>query len=48
MDLIDKSPSYIAILFLLTADEILWELSEDAVSLNGFDFNKIRLNRIYL
>ena len=46
MDLIDKSPKYLAILFLLTSDEILWELSEDAASLNGFDFNKIRLRKI--
>ena len=46
MDLIDKSPKYLAILFLLTSDEILWELSEDAANLNGFDFNKIRLRQI--
>jgi len=46
MDINDTSPSYIAILFLLTADEVLWKLSEHAVHLNGFDFSQIHLRDI--
>lgn len=40
------SPRYIATIFLLTADEMLWELSEGAVNLNGINFSNIRLRQI--
>ena len=46
MDLMDRSPKYLAILFLLTSDKTLWKLSKDASSLSGFDFNKILLRNI--
>lgn len=46
MDLMDRSPKHLAILFLLTSDKTLWKLSKDAASLRGFDFNKIRLRKI--
>lgn len=46
LEIIDKLPNYIAILFLLTADEVLWKLSEYAVHLNGFDFSQIHLRHI--
>lgn len=46
IDIEELSPRDIAILFLFTADETLWKLSEDAVGLNGFDFNKICLRQI--
>ncbi|WP_202708541.1 hypothetical protein [Sporosalibacterium faouarense] len=42
----DISPRYIAILFLLTADEMLWKISEHAVKPNGFDFSQICLKQI--
>ena len=46
IDIKDRSPSYIAVPFLLTADEILWKLSEHTVRLNGFDFSQIYLRQI--
>ncbi|SMB80058.1 hypothetical protein SAMN00017405_0831 [Desulfonispora thiosulfatigenes DSM 11270] len=46
MDIRDTSPSYISILFLLTADEVLWKLSEPTVRANGFDFSQIHLRQI--
>ncbi len=46
IDIEDRSPSYLAVIFLLTADEILWNTSEDAVCLNGFDFSNIHLRQI--
>lgn len=46
LDIHDISSRYIAILFLLTADETLWSLSKDTVKPNGFDFNKANLRQI--
>lgn len=46
IDINDISPRYIATLFLLTADEILWKLSEHSVGANGFDFSQIHLKQI--
>ncbi|MBU5255175.1 hypothetical protein [Tissierella praeacuta] len=46
IDIYDISPRYIAILFLLTADDMLWKISEHTVKPNGFDFNKINLREI--
>lgn len=42
----ERSPSYLAVIFLLTADEVLWNISENAVCLNGFDFSQIHLRQI--
>ena len=42
----ERSASYLAVIFLLTADEVLWNISEHAVCLNGFDFSKIHLRQI--
>ena len=42
----ERSPSYLAVIFLLTADEVLWNISEHAVGLNGFDFSNIHLRQI--
>lgn len=42
----ERSPSHLAVIFLLTADEVLWNISEHAVCLNGFDFSQIHLRQI--
>ena len=42
----ERSASYLAVIFLLTADEVLWDNSEHAVYLNGFDFSQIHLRQI--
>lgn len=42
----ERSPSHLAVIFLLTADEVLWNISEDSVCLNGFDFSQIHLRQI--
>jgi hypothetical protein len=42
----DRSPSYLAVIFLLTADEVLWSISEHAVCFNGFDFSQMKLRQI--
>jgi len=42
----ERTPSYLAVIFLLTADEVLWDISEHAVCLNGFDFSNIHLRNI--
>lgn len=42
----DRSPSHLAVIFLLTADEVLWNISESAVCLHGFDFSQIHLRQI--
>ncbi len=41
-----RLPNYINILFLLTADEMLWKLSEHTVRLDRFYFNQIYLRQI--
>ena len=46
MDINDIFPRYIATLFLLTADEVLWKLSEHSVGINRFDFAQIHLKQI--
>lgn len=46
LEINDLSTRDIAIAFLLTADENLWKLSEEAVSLDGFDFKKICLRSV--
>lgn len=46
IDTYNISPRYIAIIFLLTSDEALWNLLEHTVKLNGFDFNKCNLRQI--
>ena len=40
------SSRFIAILFLLTADEGLWKVSKDLIKLNGFDLKEICLRDI--
>ena len=40
------SSRFIAILFLFTADERLWQASEDSIRLNGFNFEGICLKEI--
>ena len=42
----DISSRYIAVIFLLTSDETLWNLLEHTVKPNGFDFNKCNLKLI--
>ncbi len=42
----ERTPSYLAVLFLLTADEVLWNISEHAVCINGFDFSHMHLREI--
>ncbi|MGB4661438.1 MULTISPECIES: hypothetical protein [Sedimentibacter] len=42
----ERTPTYLAVIFLLTADEVLWNISEHAVCLNGFDFTQIHLRQI--
>lgn len=42
----ERSASYLAVIFLLTADEVLWNISESAVCLHGFDFSQIHLRQI--
>jgi len=46
IDIEDGSLSYLAVIFLLTADEILWDISEHAVCLSGFDFSQMHLRQI--
>ena len=46
MDINNISPRYIATLFLLTADEALWKLSEHSARVNRFDFAQIHLKQI--
>ena len=46
LDIYDLSPRYIAVIFLLTSDEILWNLLKHTVKANGFDFNKCNLKQI--
>lgn len=43
IDIEDRTPNYLAVLFLLTADEVLWNISEHAVCVNGFDFSHMHL-----
>ena len=42
----ERSANYLAVIFILTADEVLWDISEHAVYLNGFDFSQIHLRQI--
>ncbi|MDD2644324.1 MAG: hypothetical protein PHC65_06545 [Methanobacteriaceae archaeon] len=42
----ERTPSHLAVIFLLTANEVLWDISENAVCLNGFDFSQIHLRQI--
>ncbi len=42
----NKKPTYLATLFLLTADDKLWFFSKDHVYKNSFDFKNMRLNGI--
>lgn len=46
IDIEGGSPSYLAVIFLLTADEVLWNISKHSVCLNGFDFSQIHLRQI--
>ena len=46
IDIEDGSPSRLAVIFILTADEVLWNISESAVCLHGFDFSQIHLRQI--
>lgn len=46
IDINDIYPRYIATLFLLTSDDMLWKLSEHSVRVNGFDFSQIHLKQI--
>jgi len=46
MNIKDKTSSYISILFILTADETLWKLSQHSVNSNGFDFSQVHLRQI--
>ncbi len=46
IDIYDIFPRYIAVIFLLTYDEILWQLTEHTVKLNVFDFNNSNLKQI--
>lgn len=46
IDINDISPRYIATLFLLTSDDMLWKISGHSVRPNGFDFSQIHLKQI--
>lgn len=46
LDIYDISTRYIAVIFLLTSNETLWNLLEHTVKPNGFDFNKTSLKQI--
>ena len=46
IDVWESSPIYLAVIFLLTADEVLWNISEHAVYLNGFECSQIHLKQI--
>ena len=46
LDKHDISPRYIIAMFLLTADETLWNWSEHTVKPKGFDFDKRNLKLI--
>ena len=46
LDFYDISPRYIAVIFLLTSDETLWNLLEHTVKPSEFDFNKCNLKQI--
>lgn len=46
IDIEDGFPSCLAVIFLLTADEVLWNISEDAFCQNGCDFSQIHLRQI--
>ena len=46
IDIHDISPRDIAILFLLTADDMLWKVSEHSVRPNRFDFSQMHLKQI--
>lgn len=42
----NRSPAYLATLFLLTADDKLWCAAKDHIYLDGFDFKKMHLSGI--
>lgn len=42
----NRSPSYLATLFLLTADDNLWCAAKDHIYLDSFDFKKMHLSGI--
>ncbi len=42
----NRSPAYLATLFLLTADDNLWCAAKDHIYLNSFDFKKMHLSGI--
>ena len=46
IDVWERTPTYLAVIFLLTDDEVLWDISEHAVCINGFDFSQIHLRQI--
>lgn len=46
IDINNISSRYIATLFLLTADDMLWKISGHSVRPNGFDFSQIHLKQI--
>lgn len=46
IDIEDGSPRRLAVIFLLTTDEVLWNNSKHAVCLNGFNFFNIHLRQI--
>ncbi|MBU5311592.1 hypothetical protein KQI38_06090 [Tissierella carlieri] len=46
IDINDIPPKYIATLFLLTTDDMLWKALENSVKPNGFDFSHVHLKQI--
>ncbi len=42
----NRNPIYIAVLFLLTADDRLWDSTKDKIYLDSFDFKRMNLNGI--
>ncbi len=42
--IVNRTPSYLATLFLLTADDNLWCAAKDHIYLESFDFKKMHLN----
>lgn len=42
----NRNPAYLAVLFLLTADDRLWDSTKDKIYLDCFDFKRMNLNGI--
>lgn len=46
MSIENRNPIYLAVLFLITADDRLWDSAKGNIYLDCFDFNRMNLNGI--